>query len=138
MKRTLLSVKELAVALGISELSVRRAYLKGEIPGARICRMLRFDLRRVLKVVHSRGLSHALKQGAVRVGARRDGAGSSAMCGTVRSASGGLWTDCQSQFSHSREGARWRVRCKCLKIGGPCRGRTYGPLIKSQLLYQLS
>jgi len=24
------------------------------------------------------------------------------------------------------------------KIGGPCRGRTYGPLIKSQLLYQLS
>ena len=22
--------------------------------------------------------------------------------------------------------------------GGPCRGRTYGPLIKSQLLYQLS
>ena len=23
-------------------------------------------------------------------------------------------------------------------IGGPCRGRTYGPLIKSQLLYQLS
>ncbi len=25
-----------------------------------------------------------------------------------------------------------------LKNGGPCRGRTYGPLIKSQLLYQLS
>ena len=24
------------------------------------------------------------------------------------------------------------------KFGGPCRGRTYGPLIKSQLLYQLS
>jgi hypothetical protein len=24
------------------------------------------------------------------------------------------------------------------KSGGPCRGRTYGPLIKSQLLYQLS
>ena len=24
------------------------------------------------------------------------------------------------------------------KNGGPCRGRTYGPLIKSQLLYQLS
>jgi len=23
-------------------------------------------------------------------------------------------------------------------FGGPCRGRTYGPLIKSQLLYQLS
>jgi len=25
-----------------------------------------------------------------------------------------------------------------LICGGPCRGRTYGPLIKSQLLYQLS
>ena len=24
------------------------------------------------------------------------------------------------------------------QFGGPCRGRTYGPLIKSQLLYQLS
>jgi hypothetical protein len=24
------------------------------------------------------------------------------------------------------------------EFGGPCRGRTYGPLIKSQLLYQLS
>jgi hypothetical protein len=28
--------------------------------------------------------------------------------------------------------------CKWLIFGGPCRGRTYGPLIKSQLLYQLS
>ncbi len=25
-----------------------------------------------------------------------------------------------------------------LKLGGPCRARTYDPLIKSQLLYQLS
>ena len=30
------------------------------------------------------------------------------------------------------------VVCKWLIFGGPCRGRTYGPLIKSQLLYQLS
>ena len=28
--------------------------------------------------------------------------------------------------------------CMLLIFGGPCRGRTYGPLIKSQLLYQLS
>ena len=28
--------------------------------------------------------------------------------------------------------------CKSAESGGPCRGRTYGPLIKSQLLYQLS
>ena len=31
-----------------------------------------------------------------------------------------------------------RVVSKSSKSGGPCRGRTYGPLIKSQLLYQLS
>jgi hypothetical protein len=71
VKRTLLLVKELSVALGISERSVRRAYLKGEIPGARICRMLRFDLQRVLQVMHATALSHALREGAVRVGASR-------------------------------------------------------------------
>ena len=31
-----------------------------------------------------------------------------------------------------------RVVSKSAESGGPCRGRTYGPLIKSQLLYQLS
>ncbi len=29
-------------------------------------------------------------------------------------------------------------RSQEVRFGGPCRGRTYGPLIKSQLLYQLS
>ena len=35
-------------------------------------------------------------------------------------------------------GVRRGESCKWLICGGPCRGRTYGPLIKSQLLYQLS
>ena len=47
MKRTLLSVKELAHELGISADSVYRAYRKGEIPAAQICRMIRFDLDKV-------------------------------------------------------------------------------------------
>ncbi len=32
----------------------------------------------------------------------------------------------------------WGEVSNLLIFGGPCRGRTYGPLIKSQLLYQLS
>ena len=71
MKRTLLSVKELAVELGISEPSVRRAYLTGQLPGARICRMIRFDLQRVLDALHARGLNRAVQAGAVRIGDSR-------------------------------------------------------------------
>jgi hypothetical protein len=71
VKRTLLSVKELAVELGISEPSVRRAYLTGQLPGTRICRMIRFDLQRVLNALHERGLSRAVQTGAVRIGESR-------------------------------------------------------------------
>jgi hypothetical protein len=38
----------------------------------------------------------------------------------------------------TRRGVRREGKRKWLICGGPCRGRTYGPLIKSQLLYQLS
>ena len=44
MKRTLLSVKELAQELGISPDSIYRAYRSGEIPGEQIARTIRFDL----------------------------------------------------------------------------------------------
>lgn len=71
MKSTLLSVKELAVALGVSELSVRRAYLKGGIPGERICRMLRFDLDRVREAMRVNGLVKEVRAVAVRVGDSR-------------------------------------------------------------------
>ena len=71
MHRNLLSVKELAVALGVSEDSVRRAYLKGEIPGARLCRMIRFDLNRVLETINGNGLHKAVRAGAVRIGDSR-------------------------------------------------------------------
>ena len=38
----------------------------------------------------------------------------------------------------TRKSAEKGLIRKWLIFGGPCRGRTYGPLIKSQLLYQLS
>ena len=47
MKRTWLSVKELAHELGISADSVYRAYRKREIPAFQICRTIRFDLEKV-------------------------------------------------------------------------------------------
>ena len=47
MKRTLLSVKEIAQELGVRVQSIRRAYWRGEIPAYRISKMLRFDLERV-------------------------------------------------------------------------------------------
>jgi hypothetical protein len=46
-----------------------------------------------------------------------------------------LWCGAQTVPA---SGESWPLVCKSAEIGGPCRGRTYGPLIKSQLLYQLS
>ena len=54
MKRTLLSVKELAQELGISADSVYRAYRTGEIPGAQIARTIRFDLGKVQRAMEER------------------------------------------------------------------------------------
>lgn len=54
MKRTLLSVKELAQELGISTDSVYRAYRSGEIPGAQIARTIRFDLEKVQQAMENR------------------------------------------------------------------------------------
>lgn len=54
MKRTLLSVKELAQELGISADSVYRAYRSGEIPGAQIARTLRFNLAQVCRAMEAR------------------------------------------------------------------------------------
>ena len=51
MKSTFLSVKELAGELGMSVDSIYRAYRKGEIPAAQICRTLRFDLRKVQRAM---------------------------------------------------------------------------------------
>ena len=69
--RRLLSVKELADELGVSDDSIRRAYLNRKIPGYRICRMLRFDLTVVLQVIQSDGLGQAVRAAAVRVGDSR-------------------------------------------------------------------
>ena len=50
MKRTLLSVKEIAQALGVSSQSIRRAYWRGDIPAYRIIKILRFDLEPIQRI----------------------------------------------------------------------------------------
>ena len=62
MKRTWLSVKELAHELGVSADSVYRAYRKQEIPAFQICRTIRFDLEKV---------RHAMKKKAEAMPNRR-------------------------------------------------------------------
>ena len=66
MKRTLLSVKEIAQALGVSSQSIRRAYWRGDIPAYRLSKILRFDLARVQRILLMKG-----SQGSVRPRAAR-------------------------------------------------------------------
>jgi excisionase family DNA binding protein len=55
MKKTWLTVDELASALKVSVKSIRRAYRKGQIPVERICRFVRFDLERVKEAMQGNG-----------------------------------------------------------------------------------
>ncbi len=66
MKRTLLSVKELAQELGISTDSVYRAYRSGEIPGEQIARTIRFDLLLVRQAMVERANAMPNRQCAKR------------------------------------------------------------------------
>ena len=74
MKRTLLSVKEVAQELGVSVQSIRRAYWRGEIPAYRISKMLRFDLERVQRIFLAKGLSPIVRPRAARPAAIAAGA----------------------------------------------------------------
>ncbi len=55
MKVTWLTVSEIAAALKLSVVSIRRAYSKGDIPVVRIGRMVRFDLDHVRMVMQRKG-----------------------------------------------------------------------------------
>ena len=74
MKRTLLSVKEIAQELGVSAQSIRRAYWRREIPAYRISKMLRFDLERVQQIFLAKGLSPIQRPRAARPPAIAGGA----------------------------------------------------------------
>ena len=74
MKRTLLSVKEVAQELGVSVQSIRRAYWRGDIPTYRISKMLRFDLERVQRIFLAKGLSTIVRPRAARPPANAGGA----------------------------------------------------------------
>ena len=70
MKRTLLSVKEIAQELGVSVQSIRRAYWRGDIPAYRISKILRFDLERVQRIFLAKGLSRIVRPRGARSPAR--------------------------------------------------------------------
>jgi hypothetical protein len=55
MKKTWLTIDELALELQVSVKSIRRAYRKGQIPVERICRFVRFDLERVKRAMQGNG-----------------------------------------------------------------------------------
>ena len=55
MKKTWLTIDELALELQVSVKSIRRAYRKGQIPVERICRFVRFDLERVKAAMRGNG-----------------------------------------------------------------------------------
>ena len=55
MKKTWLTIDELALELKVSPKSIRRAYRKGQIPVERICRCVRFDLERVKQAMQDNG-----------------------------------------------------------------------------------
>jgi DNA-binding transcriptional regulator YhcF (GntR family) len=57
MKKDLLTVKELAAKLRMSPKSVQRAYRKEEIPVEWMCRMARFDLAQVRRVMEKRAIA---------------------------------------------------------------------------------
>ena len=55
MKKTWLTIDELALELQVSVKSIRRTYRKGQIPVERICRFVRFDLDRVKAAMQGNG-----------------------------------------------------------------------------------
>ena len=59
MKKTWLTIDELALELKVSPKSIRRAYRKGQIPVERICRCVRFDLERVKQAMQDNGQGQA-------------------------------------------------------------------------------
>ena len=60
MKKTWLTIDELALELQVSVKSIRRAYRKGQIPVERICRFVRFDLDRVKAAMQGNGQGQSL------------------------------------------------------------------------------
>ena len=60
MKKTWLTIDELALELKVSPKSIRRAYRKGQIPVERICRFVRFDLERVKQAMQDNGQGQSM------------------------------------------------------------------------------
>ena len=66
MKRRFLSVKELAEELGVHEDTIYRAHLKKLIPVKKVCKVLRFDLEKVLRAFAAHASDKRAKQSTAR------------------------------------------------------------------------
>jgi len=75
MKRTWVTVKQLAEQFGVNQETVYRAYRSGKIPGAQMARTIRFDLEEVRQVMRNRAIgmpnSQCTKQRATAGASRR-------------------------------------------------------------------
>jgi len=65
-----LTIHELALALKVSVKTVRRAYLRGEIPVQRIFRFVRFDIEQVKEAMRRNGETY-IEAGPENGGGRR-------------------------------------------------------------------
>jgi excisionase family DNA binding protein len=71
-----LTIHELALALKVSVKTVRRAYLRGEIPVQRIFRFVRFDIEQVKEAMRRNGQTY-IEVGPVNREGRRAPGGAS-------------------------------------------------------------
>ena len=77
MKKTWLTIDELALELQVSVKSIRRAYRKGQIPVERICRFVRFDLERVKEALQANGRWPSFAEAERKLGPRSATGGAS-------------------------------------------------------------
>ena len=76
MKASWVTIEQLAAALQLSVVSIRRAYRNGEIPVERILRMVRFDLAQVKQAMQRNGQDRT-RQGTTKTAAPRATGGAS-------------------------------------------------------------
>ena len=77
MRRFWITADQLAVRLGVSVKSIRRAYRKGEIPVDRFCRFVRFNLERVKEALEAKGHRSSLVVSQKKKGQRSATGGAS-------------------------------------------------------------
>ena len=120
MKKTWLTIDELALELQVSVKSIRRAYRKGQIPVERLCLFVRFDLERVKQAMQGNG------QGQPPFSARQQGQRSATGGASCRRSRPAPDRGRPARLSHRPQGERnpqnflkpligWSLRCQKLR-----------------------